>query len=175
MRKHSGMRPHDIVVLLKIVSYEDREWGQMDLAKSLHISQSEISEAFNRSQIAGLIDVSKRKIFKLSFIEFLIHGLKYVFPVRPGAIVRGIATAHSAEPLSNLISYEEDIFVWPYFEGDIRGQAIEPLYKNAPKAALEDRKLYDLLALVDALRVGRTREYKIASDQITRIIQYEEA
>lgn len=175
MRKHSGMRPHDIVVLLKIVTHKDRKWGQIDLAKSLYISQSEIAEALNRSRIAGLIDDSRRKVFKVSLAEFLIHGLKYVFPVRPGPVQRGIATAHSAEPLSNLISSEEDIFVWPYSQGNLRGQAIEPLYKNAPKAALEDAELYHLLALVDALRVGRAREYRIASEQIKRILHYEEA
>jgi hypothetical protein len=35
--------------------------------------------------------------------EFLIHGLKYVFPAYPGALVRGVPTAHSAEPLKGLL------------------------------------------------------------------------
>ena len=37
-----------------------------------------------------------------------------------------------------------------------------PLYPTVPEAALRDEKLYELLALVDALRVGRVREREIA-------------
>jgi hypothetical protein len=35
-------------------------------------------------------------------------------------------------------------------------------------AALEDRKLYELLALVDALRHGRARERNLAGRELAR-------
>jgi hypothetical protein len=171
VRKHGGMRPHDIVVLLKIVTLESQVWRITDLAGSLHLSQSEISEALNRCMIAKLVDESKRIVFKKSLLEFLTYGLKYVFPAQPGPLVRGIPTAHSAHPLSSMIVSEKDVYVWPWDEGDVRGQAIEPLYKNAPMAAKDDEKIYELLALVDAIRVGRAREEAIAVKELSRGIK----
>ena len=44
--------------------------------------------------------------------------------------------------------------------------ALEPLYKTAPAAALRDPTLYELLALVDAIRDGRARERKIAEQEL---------
>jgi hypothetical protein len=57
--------------------------------------------------------------------------------------------------------------VWPYAEGPLRGIAFSPLYKNVPQAALRDSKLYELLALVDAIREGRAREREIAIRELT--------
>jgi hypothetical protein len=44
----------------------------------------------------------------------------------------------------------------------VRGHSIIPLYPSVPEAALKDEKLHELLALTDALRVGRAREKEIA-------------
>lgn len=52
--------------------------------------------------------------------------------------------------------------MWPDPEGDTRGNEFSPLYKSVPKAARKDMKLYELLALVDAVRDGRAREREIA-------------
>ena len=41
-----------------------------------------------------------------------------------------------------------------------------PLYSSVPKACKADPKLYELLALVDAIRDGRARERKIAVKEI---------
>ena len=75
MKKHNGMRPQDIVVLLKIIALKNDDWYNSELAHSLQISGSEISEVLNRCKIAGLIDSKKRKVHINSFIEFLIYGL----------------------------------------------------------------------------------------------------
>jgi hypothetical protein len=70
MRKHNGMRPQDIVILLKITTFpKNKGWKMMDLVLSLHVSQSEISESLNRSSLAGLIDVTKKKVMQLSLIS----------------------------------------------------------------------------------------------------------
>lgn len=172
MKKHNGMRPQDIVVLLKIISMQDKEWRNLDIASNLKISPSEVSEALNRCRIAKLIDSNKKSVNVNSFKEFLIFGLKYVFPVEPGSVVRGIPTAHSASPISEHISQGRDIYVWPYAKGIKRGQAIEPLYKTIPEVAQEDNSLYGLLAITDTLRVGRAREIKIAIEELEKRISY---
>jgi hypothetical protein len=60
--------------------------------------------------------------------------------------------------------------VWPYPEGPVRGIAFAPLHKNVPQAALADARLYELLALSDALREGRARERKLAAAELERRI-----
>lgn len=161
MKNSVNLKSQDILILLKICTLGEEEWFQHTLAEDLDISQSEISECLSRSKYSGLIDASRKHVNVLNLLEFIIHGLKYVFPQQPGAIVRGVATAHSANPLANEIKSIEN-FVWPYARGNMRGQAIQPLYKTVPKVVLKDKKLYEILALVDAIRVGKVREQQLA-------------
>jgi predicted transcriptional regulator len=165
MKKHRGMRSQDIVVLLKIAALSEREWFAKELAFTLDISQSEVSESLNRSKIAGLLSADKKKLMKNNLLDFLEHGLRYVYPVEPGAIQRGMPTAHNAPPLNNIISAEES-YVWPWAEGETRGQAIEPLHPGVPGACIKDPALYELLALTDSLRLGRNREKQQAIDEL---------
>ncbi|NOY50017.1 MAG: hypothetical protein GXO88_05585 [Chlorobi bacterium] len=167
MKNHNGMRPHDIVVLLKITTYKEKPWLMRDIAIDLGISAGEISESLNRSKLAGLLDSTKKRVMKLSLKEFIKHGLKYVYPQQPGAIVRGLPTAYNAPPLNELIKGRE-VFVWPWSKGNMRGQGIQPLYKTVPEICAKDKDLYALLALVDAIRIGRAREQEIAMAELEK-------
>ena len=170
MKQFRGMRPQDLAILLKIACLKGVHWRTTDLSAQLYISQSEISQALYSNWQAGLLDDSKRVVHRRSLLEFLFHGVKYVYHQRPGPITRGMPTAHSAPPLSDLIRSDSNIYVWPDEYGTTRGETIEPLYPTIPKAAKADRAYYELLALVDAIRVGKTREYKIASDELEKRI-----
>ena len=172
MRKHNGMRPQDIVVLLKIIALGKKQWQSKDLAQSLYISGSEVSEALHRNEIAGLIDFNKKKVNRQGLFEFLEHGLHYVFPQAPGAMANGIPTAHG-HPFMKEFFDSELVYVWPDFAGEVRGLSIEPLYPNQVKAVKEDARLYKLLALTDVIRVGKTRELKIATSELSKIILHE--
>jgi hypothetical protein len=103
--------------------------------------------------------------------EFLVHGLKYSFPAEHGEVTRGIPTSYAAEPLKSEIAVSNDLPpVWPWHDGNTRGVGLEPLYKNVPRAALRDPALYQLLALVDAIRDGRARERNLAErDLVDRL------
>ena len=94
-------------------------------------------------------------------MDFIQFGIKYVFPIKPGPIVNGIATAHSHPFYAARFSSSEP-YVWSSQEGNLRGSALEPLHKGVVKAALEDELLYKLLASVDVVRVGRVREISLA-------------
>lgn len=168
MKKHLGMRPQDIVILLKIIAINNDKWRNIDLAYSLKISPSEISEALNRCMISGLINKEKRMIHLNSLSEFLIYGLKYVFPAEPGAVVRGIETAHSASPIKDRISSGNDVYVWPFSRGKKRGQAIEPLYRSVPEIVLDDIPFYELMVIADTIRIGRVRERLIAIEELKK-------
>jgi len=169
MKKHNGMRPQDIVVLLKIAAKKDTPWMLKDLAAELKISPSEVSEAVNRSLLAGLIAADKRTLMKGALLEFLQHGLRYVFPQQPGAIVRGMATAHSAAPLSGVIQSSEP-YVWAWAKGNLRGQSVTPLHPSVPHACMHDSALYEILSLADALRIGKAREQQLAMKELEQRI-----
>ncbi len=101
--------------------------------------------------------------------EFLVHGLKFVFPPEHGELTRGVPTSYAASPLRDIIPKGHDpVPVWPYEQGKQRGVAFEPLYRTAPIAALRDPPFYEYLALADALRDGRVRERKAAENELCR-------
>lgn len=167
MRPQPGIKPQDLLILLKIICWRDREWRSVDLARELKISPAEVSAALERARGVGFLDSAKKNVIKAPLLEFLLHAVKYVFPAEPGHLCRGIPTAHSALPLANrIVAEENDQYVWPHDDGNVRGQAIAPLYETAPDAAQEDARLYEFLALIDALRVGRARERDIAAREI---------
>jgi len=165
MRYHNGMRPQDVVVLLKIILLDDKFWQYKDLAKELFLSPAEISLSLQRSAVAGLVNSEKRKVHRQTFLEFLQFGLHVVFPVIPGGIVNGLYTAHS-HPFMKQFFTSEAAYVWPDVMGKDRGQSILPLYKDVVKAALQDEDLYKMLALLDIVRVGKMRELKIAIKEL---------
>lgn len=161
------LKSQDILLLLKIISTGNSSWNQIPMAEALGLSQSEVSESVSRSKYSGLLDPTGKIVMKLALLEFIQYGLRYVFPQQPGPIVRGVPTAHSASPLKNEIQSSE-AYVWPYGKGNVRGHSIIPLYASVPEAALKDEKLYELLALVDAIRVGRARERDIANIELKK-------
>ncbi|MGN6436438.1 MAG: hypothetical protein ACTHMM_07880 [Agriterribacter sp.] len=163
------MRPQDIVILLKIIALGKKQWQAKDLASQLFISPSEVSESLNRSFQAGLLDYNKKKVNRQSLMEFLQYGFHYVFPQQPGTISNGISTAHSHPAMKKLFA-SDLTYVWPDIQGKIRGQSVEPLYPKQVNAVKLDEELYKLLALTDVIRVGRTREIKVAIEKLKNLI-----
>jgi hypothetical protein len=157
------MRPQDVVVLLKLVKENDSPWTQTSLSRELFLSQSEISESLRRSLYARLVFDKGRSINRKALLDFIKFGLPYVFPQQPGMVQRGFPTAHSAPPLSNEILSDEK-YVWPSAKGTARGHSILPLYPSVVHAIQLDDSLYELLALVDAVRIGRARERNLAME-----------
>jgi len=167
------MQGQDIALLLKLAILKQPTVQSKELAASLFISPSEVSKSLKRCVEAGLLYVSgsEKRVNSTALIEFLAHGLRYVFPPIRGSMTRGVPTAASTEPLkSRLLDDGEPPMVWPYAEGKVRGISIAPLYKTAPKAAMLDARFYCVLALSDAIRSGRTRERNLAIELIEKEI-----
>ena len=174
------MQSQDIVILLKLASLEAQisegclgasafdPFALRTLEGALGISKTEISASLRRSVAATLaIKYNERpKVNRRNLTEFVKHGLKYAFPAKLGAPQRGVATGFAAPMLEGqLVSSGADIHVWPHAEGSRRGLSIAPLFKSVPEAALKDERLYELLALVDAIRLGNQREAHLAKDR----------
>ena len=166
------MRPQDIVILLKLLSIKRTDWQYRDLATDLFISVSEVSASLTRSHIAGLVDESRRRVHRQSLIEFIEYGLRYVFPQQPGAMVTGTPTAHS-HPFFKTYFASEIEYVWADENGPVRGLSIIPLHKGVPAAIRKDERLYQWLAAIDIIRVGRVREIKVALDMLKNEICHE--
>ena len=131
------------------------------------MSASEVHAGVKRAAAARLMDMDRKIPVKSNLLEFLIHGVKYAYPPDRGGITRGMPTGYAAQPLLNLITQpDEPPPVWPDPEGQVRGYEFSPLYSSVPCACKVDQKLYELLALVDAIRDGRARERKIAIKEV---------
>ncbi len=164
-----GIAPQDVLVLLKLVAMGPRAWSYSELAIELGMSPSQAHSAVQRALSARLALRRNGRITPqtTNLKEFLVHGLKYLCIPQRGELTRGIPTAHGAPPLANLLIEPQDVVpVWPHPEGNVRGESFSPIFRSAPEAALRDRKLYQLLALVDAIRGGRHRERSLAAREL---------
>jgi len=164
-----ALKPQDVVVALKLTEFTGKRPPFAQIAAQLSMSVSEVHAAVKRAQAARLLhgaEFGDRPNLP-ALEEFLVHGLKYAFPAQHGAMTRGLPTSYAAEPLRRHIrAGNEPAPVWPDPDGPVRGLAFEPLYPSVPKAARRDLYLYELLALVDAIRDGRVRERKMAEKEL---------
>jgi hypothetical protein len=157
-----------VVVLAKLVAYRGERPPIAQMAGDLALSPSQVHASLKRLERSRLIDTQTGRPLLKAVEEFLIHGVKYAFPVQRGETTRGVPTAYAAPPLSGqIVDTGELPPVWPDPDGAARGATLEPLYKAAPKAVRNDPALYELLALVDALRDGRVRERQLAEKELS--------
>jgi len=163
-----GLLAQDIVVLAKLVSYGGARPPIAQVAGDLALSPSQVHASLKRLERSRLIDAQSSRPLLKAVEEFLIHGVKYAFPVERGEPTRGVPTAYAAPPLSDQISGSGDLPpVWPDAEGKVRGITLEPLHRAAVKAAQRDPTVHELLALIDALRDGRARERQLAEKELS--------
>lgn len=159
-------KPQDIVVALKLcLGTEGQSYA--DLGRALGMSASEVHAAVRRLIDARLVVPETREVRREALRNFLVHGVPHAFPANPGGITRGMPTAWAAPAMSGKFSASEQIPpVWPDPDGSVQGASVQPLYGSVPQAARRNPALYDLLALVDAIRVGRARERAFAEKEI---------
>lgn len=177
------LKAQDVLIVLKLAAKDagwlpaisgtpwppSTAWNFASLAKELFMSSSEVHAGFKRAVKANLICELFKKPNYSALAEFLIHGLCYVFPAERGEMTRGIPTSYAVPPLKDLLVNSNDFTpVWPDPNGQTWGQTFMPLYKSVPKAAKADNYLYELLALVDAIRGGRAREKNLAVKELKK-------
>ena len=166
----TSLKPQDVVVALKLVSLGDATWTYPFLGKELGISSSAAHASVRRAATSGLVNPHTRRPVVGALTEFLLHGVRYAFPAVRGRTARGVATAASAPILRDRLG-SGAVLVWPTRTGDLRGESLTPLHASGPRGAERDRRLYDLLALVDALRVGTAREREVAASMLREALR----
>jgi hypothetical protein len=158
------LKPQDLYILLKLFVLGANSWTYASLAAALHMSSSEVHAGLKRAAKAGLFNATERRPMRAALLEFLEHGVRYAFAPERTGVVFGLPTSYAAPVMSRkIVPPSNDIApVWAHEAGHVRGEGIEPLHASAPLAAQEDSSLYALLALVDAVRIGRARERRVA-------------
>jgi len=171
------LKPQDIVISLKLL--QSRDGGTptyAGLAIDLKMSVSEAHAGVRRSLEVGML----RRLpgapqrmpvpVKTALEEFLISGLKYVWPAKPGPTARGIATCTSWPNIARELDVPEPEtpLVWRHPLGTVRGETITPLYPKLPDVCSTDDWLHEWLALVDILRCKTGREASLAANLIRR-------
>lgn len=111
------MKSQDIVVLLKLISLQDQElergserlrsesiggdpYAVRNLENLTGISKTEIAQSIKRSVASGIARKDNAKNeprpHRRNLFNFIIHGLRFVFPANPASMQRGIPTAFAA-------------------------------------------------------------------------------
>lgn len=159
------LQPLDVVVSLALTFRNGSSKSFEQLGGDLGVSASTAHRSLERARQAGLV-TADRRLNRANMLELLIHGVRFVYYVKPGELTRGISTAHAAPPLSVELTNEPYPPVWPDPQGDVRGQAIAPLHDCVPGIARKDQSMYEVLALVDAIRIGGARQQKLAAEHL---------
>jgi DNA-binding Lrp family transcriptional regulator len=161
------IKAQDVIVALKLLKAAP-ELSFAELGKSVGLSASEAHGCVRRLIEARLVEPDSRRVIRRSLLRFLQHGVPFAFPASLRETTRGLPTAWGAPVLRDHFATDEAPPVWPDPEGTVRGQSVKPLYPSVVAAAQRDPELYDLLALVDALRLGRARERKLAEQELEK-------
>jgi hypothetical protein len=160
------LKPQDLLVLLKAAAHPPQRWTYAVLGESLAMSASEAHASVKRAVASGLAVAPARgewSPLRPQLLEFMLHGVRYVWPATAGPVKRGVPTAFGAEPLASRLTVAPgEAPVWAHPSGSAKGPTLSPIYRTAPEAALADPALHRLLALLDALRTGRARERTLA-------------
>ena len=159
MSRQAALKPQDVVLLLRLA--EVPEASYVALGADLSMSPSTAHGSVDRLQRSGLLRPESRQVNRHFLLEFLEHGVKYMFPAVLGARARGVPTAYSGPALASEFMSSEAV-VWPDVNGTAVGQSMTPLYENAAQLARRCPSVYELLTLVDAIRIGRVRERSAA-------------
>lgn len=163
------LKSQDCVVLIKLLANIGNDLSQRQLSAALGISLAEVNAGIKRLEEAGLLRKDKQgKLFPNVHAaeEFLIHSIKFLFPVKLGEYTRGTPAAIAAPIFRDKIALGNDpIPVWPDAMGEERGVALLPIHPNLSRTirANPDSAFHELLVLIDVMRSGRPRERNLAA------------
>lgn len=164
----TALQPVDVLVVAKIAAHPQAAPSVRKLGEELGISKSAVAYSLRRLGELSLIEDAggHRRINKIALCECLEHAVRWIAPAKIGDYELGLLTAHASTVLAPKFAGDDDPVVMPLAHGPDRGRAVTPLHPLAPAAAARDAKLHELLALVDAFRVGRARDRQVAAAEL---------
>lgn len=169
------LKPQDTLIALKLwADYQQQLVMPLREAASLvGISVSEFSKGLQRLEVAKLVVArdGRRFVERGALLEWLCYGVRYAYPVEQIGFGRGVATAWNCSLVTSDILPPTPAMVWQQPKGTIEGVMIAPIHVSAPLAASNNELMYQALALIDAVRLGKPRELAIARELLTKLIK----
>ena len=192
----SSLHPQDVLVACKMFSLKlsDEEWTYAGLGESVGISAGEAHNAMDRCRRSSIIGTSGA-IVRKHLRDLLTVAAPRIFYASRGGITRGMPTGLWAPPLVGKFEKGSQTHcvgthcvgthcvgthcvgthcvgtlptAWPCEDGTCeRGESVDPIYPSAPVAA-RDPLVYELLALVDVIRIGGATDRNRAIEMIDR-------
>lgn len=158
------MKPQDVVIAVKLLGAADSTWSYASLGEDLGLGHNQVHLACKRLMAASLM--MDRRIAKRNLVEFLVHGLKYVFPPIWEGEQHGIPTAVSS-PVMQKELRSPQVIVWPTGRRkDPKGDSLRPLHKCVFTVIENDLFSYQVLAILDSIRISKAREREVAINLI---------
>jgi len=169
------LKAQDTLVAIKIWSLRcaRREMPVREFADSVGISPGEVSKAVRRLINAGLV-VERDAVWyvqQAGLCEWLSYGVRYAYAVKPSGFGRGVATSWNCALVESEMVAPSPALIWSQPGGNVEGVVIEPFHSKVPHASSLDDDLYRICALVDAIRLGKPRELKIARRELKQLLE----
>ena len=154
-------------------------WTYASVAAAVEISTSEVHDALKRCRSAQLVVPMRETeiVSKKHFYDLLVFAVPRIFYAVRGGLDLGWPTGVQLptllpsfeglrpEPLKDALP-----LVWPDPKGTTRGETLLPIYPSVPEAARKDAGLYELLALIDVVRLGDLKHKKKAMELLAKRI-----
>jgi DNA-binding transcriptional ArsR family regulator len=159
----------DLLIALALAARKDAPASVRQLGEEIGLSKSAVANSLRRLRDLDLVKndgKGGRRVNRLALRDCLEHAVRWIAPAKVGDFELGLPTAHAADVLAKKLSGDDDPVVIPLPHGPVRGRVVSPIHPLAPGAAAKDPKLYRLLAVVDALRIGRARDREIAAAEL---------
>lgn len=156
--------------------FDENKYSLLALEKSTGISKSQISLSMKRCTDLRLLLIRDKipYVNTQELLNIVIPALRFFFPIKRMGNLRGMPISYSSPFLyEKILSGRKLPMVWEDANGVIVGEAVEPLYKTVPYAAAKDPLLYELLVLVDSIRLNAPREKQVAFEQLKKIFMGE--
>lgn len=173
------LKPLDVVAVLWIAHRARTPWQRIDLAAALDVSPSMVTYALARVEAAGVLDADTQRVVPAALRDVL-PAIRWFLPAGPSHLVGwGMPTGHAAPGLD--LGIKGRPYVWEVparggplpSEAWIEGQVVAPMHPCVPGAAGRDAAFHRVLAAVDAVRVGTTRERQLALEALGRLLHLE--
>ena len=163
------LKPVDLTVLTFLVAADlGADWTQQAIASGLGISQSSVHRALVQLRRSGLMVADEPQVVPLR--DLLVHAVRHVYPAQLGEPTRGLPTAWSADVLGVDSPRGGQALVWPLEGATGFGTRVLPLHGCVPEAARRSQPFYELMALIDVMRLGRVRDRAIAVRRLDALL-----
>ena len=170
-----ALKPQDVFVACQIALTGDKPFTHAKLAEDLHLSTSTVFDALGRLKKAKLTVAAAyqpARVIPEKLLGFLVHGVPTIYFPKKIEVVRGIPTSVFSPLFRERFASARDIaLVWPYSKGKEQGEGLLPLYPTVPIACSQNQELYQLMAAIDVLRVGKVREREAATSYLEDLLK----